>query len=123
MRIIVLISISLLFSINSIAQPKLVFSDAKKNFGFVKQGKLIEMKFEFTNEGNQPLVLTESKVECSCTEVVLPKDPIMPKQKSFVLIKFNTLTVFDRQDRIVEIQSNASNNPQKIRFKGVVLKK
>lgn len=123
MRIIVLISISLLFSINCIAQPKLVFSDAKKNFGFVKQGKLIEMKFEFSNEGNQPLVLTESKVECSCTEVVLPKDPIMPKQKSFVLIKFNTLTVFDRQDRIVEIQSNASNNPQKIRFKGVVLKK
>jgi len=105
------------------AQAKLVFSDTKKSFGFVKQGRVVEIKYEFTNEGNQPLILSESKVECSCTEVVLPKDPIMPKQKSFVLIKFNTLTVFDRQDRIVEIQSNASNNPQKIRFKGVVLKK
>ncbi len=123
MRILSYISVGLFLSIHCIAQSKLVFSDAKKNFGFVKQGKIIEMKYEFVNEGNQPLILSESKVECSCTEVVLPKDPIMPKQKSFVLVKFNTLTVFDRQDRIVEIQSNAVNNPQRIRFKGVVLKK
>lgn len=123
MKTISFILVALFFSIHCIGQSKLVFIDAKKNFGFVKQGKVIEMKYEFVNEGNQPLILSESKVECSCTEVVLPKDPIMPKQKAFVLVKFNTLTVFDRQDRTVEIQSNAINNPQKIRFKGVVLKK
>lgn len=123
MRTLSFISVVLFLSMHCFGQSKLVFTDAKKNFGFVKQGKVIEMKFEFINEGNQPLVLSESKVECSCTEVILPKDPIMPKKKSFVFVKFNTLMVFDRQDRIVEIQSNASNNPQKIRFKGVVLKK
>jgi hypothetical protein len=30
--------------------------------------------------------------------------------------------VYDRQDRIVEVISNASNARQNIRFKGVVLK-
>jgi len=123
MRTLSFISVVLFLSTHCIAQSKLVFTDSKKNFGFVKQGKVIEMKYEFINDGNQPLILSESKVECSCTEVILPKEPIMPKQKSFVLVKFNTLTVFDRQDRTVEIQSNATNNPQKIRFKGVVLKK
>lgn len=123
MRILTVISVVLFLTLKSFGQPKLIFNDAKKNFGFAKQGKVIEMKFEFTNEGNQPLILSESKVECLCTEVILPKDPIMPKQKAFVLVKFNTLTVFDRQDRVVEIVSNAVNNPQKIRFKGVVLRK
>lgn len=117
------IVVLLLISIVVTAQPKLWFLDAKKNFGFVKQGKEIELKFEFENKGNQALILMDSKVTCSCTEVILPKEPILPQQKSFVLIKFNTTTVYDRQDRVVEIYSNASNNPQKIRFKGVVLRK
>ena len=39
-----------------------------------------------------------------------------------VIVKFDTKSVYDRQDRIVEIISNAKNSNQKIRFKGVVLK-
>ncbi|MCD6065282.1 MAG: Lipoprotein [Bacteroidetes bacterium] len=105
-----------------LSQPVLKFSDAKKNFGFVKQGKQVELKFELTNTGDQPLILSDYKVECSCTVVTLPKAPVLPKQKAEVIVQFDTKTVYDRQDRVVQIFSNASNNPQKIRFKGVVLK-
>jgi hypothetical protein len=68
------------------------------------------------------LVLSDYKVECNCTSAILPKEPILPKQKAFVIVKFDTKNAFDRQDRVVQILSNASNNPQQIRFKGVVLK-
>lgn len=111
------------FAPNLAAQAILKFSDPKKNFGFVKQGKIVELEFEFTNTGNQPLIISDYKVECSCTSATFPSSPILPKQKGIVLVKFDTKTVYDRQDRIVEIISNASNSSERIRFKGIVLKK
>lgn len=107
----------------SFAQPQLKFKDLKKNFGFVKKGELVVMEYEFTNNGNQPLLITETKVECSCTNIESPKQPIAPGQSEKIVVKFDTKTVYDRQDRTVEVISNASNSSQKIRFKGVVLNK
>lgn len=78
------------------------------------------MEFHFTNTGNQPLIITDAKVECSCTTVEFPKQPVAPNQSGVVVVLFDTKTVYDRQDRIVELLSNAK--PVKIRFKGVVLK-
>ena len=105
------------------AQAVLKFSDSRKNFGFVKQGKVVEMKYELTNKGNQPLIISDYKVECSCTTVSFPKDPVLPNQKAIITVSFDTKTVFDRQDRVVEIYSNSLPDPYKLRFKGVVLKK
>lgn len=109
-------------SLISYAQPQLKFTETKKSFGFVKKGEVITIEFEFTNTGNQPAIITEAKAECSCTVVEFPKQPIAPNQSAKVIVKFDTKTVYDRQDRIVEIISNAKNSNQKIRFKGVVLK-
>ena len=105
------------------AQPSLKFSDSKQNFGFVKQGKIVNLEFSFTNTGNQPLLITETKVECSCTTIEKPGQPIPPGQKGIIKVEFNTTSVYDRQDRMVEIISNDPKSPTKIRFKGVVLKK
>jgi hypothetical protein len=107
---------------NAFAQPQLKFADTKKSFGFVKKGEVVKLEFEFTNEGNQPLIITGAKVECSCTTVEFPKQPVAPAQTSKITVSFDTKSVYDRQDRIVEIISNAKNPGQKIRFKGVVLK-
>ncbi|MBS1634648.1 MAG: DUF1573 domain-containing protein [Bacteroidetes bacterium] len=104
------------------AQSKLRFTDTKKNFGFVKRGELVKMDFSFKNEGTTPLIITECKVECSCTTIEFPKAPIAPGQTGIIQVSFDTKTVYDRQDRTVEIFSNAPGSPHKIRFKGVVLK-
>lgn len=104
------------------AQAILSFKRHKESFGFVKKGELVKVEFKFVNTGNQPLIITEAKVECSCTTVEYPKQPIAPNQSGVVLVLFDTKSVYDRQDRVVEIISNASNSSEKIRFKGVVLK-
>ena len=109
-------------SLISYAQPQLKFTDTKNNFGFVKKGEVVNIEFDFTNTGNQPAIITDAKVECSCTTIEFPKQPIAPNQSAKIIVKFDTKTVYDRQDRIVEIISNAKNSTQKIRFKGVVLK-
>ena len=106
----------------SYAQANLKVADAKKSFGFVKKGEVVKIMYTFTNTGNQPLVITDAKAECSCTSIDFPKQPITPGQTNTITVSFDTKSVYDRQDRTVEIVSNAKNGVQKIRFKGVVLK-
>ncbi len=108
-------------SANVYGQAILKFKDTKKNFGFVKKGELVKVKFEFTNVGNEPLLILDSKTECSCTTIDFPKTPILPNTTSEITVIFDTKPVYDSQDRVVEIISNAKNKVQKIRFKGVVL--
>lgn len=119
------VAILLLFGVSAktVAQAKLKFEDPKKNFGFVKKGEIVSLEYDFTNEGNEPLLITDAKAECSCTSVEFPKQPIAPGQKQKITVKFDTKSVYDRQDRIVEVFSNSKNSPGSIRFKGVVLKK
>src|ERR1700758_5267118 len=89
----------------AIAQPQLQFSDAKQNFGFVKKGEQVKLNYKFTNNGNQPLAITDVKVECSCTKVIWPKTPILPGKSEVIEVLFDTTPTYDRQDRIVEIFS------------------
>ncbi|HXD94145.1 MAG TPA: DUF1573 domain-containing protein [Bacteroidia bacterium] len=104
------------------AQAQLKFTDTKKSFGFVKKGEQVKLSYEFTNTGNQPLVIIDAKAECSCTKVTWPKEPILPGKSNNIEVLFDTSPTYDRQDREVEVFSNDAKSPQKIRFKGVVLK-
>ena len=104
------------------AQPQLKFADTKQNFGFVKKGEQVKLSYQFTNTGNQPLVITDAKAECSCTKVNWPKEPTLPGKSNSIEVMFDTSPTYDRQDRVVEVFSNDPKSPQKIRFKGVVLK-
>lgn len=104
------------------SQPQLKFNIIKKNFGFVKKGDVVNIEYDFTNTGNQPLIITTANVQCTCTTVNFPTQPIMPNESSKITVHFDTKSVYDRQDRVVEIISNAKTPLQKIRFKGVVLK-
>lgn len=112
----------LFISLLGFSQPQLKFKDTKINFGFVKKGDIVTIEYNFVNIGSEPLIITQANVECSCTTIYFPKQPIAPNQRDKVIVKFDTKSVYDRQDRIVEIISNAKNSNQKVRFKGIVLK-
>ncbi len=115
------LSLLLSFSTYIYAQPQLKFKDTKKSFGFVKKGEIVKVEFPFSNTGNESLELYEAKAECSCTTVDFPKYPVKPNETDTLTVYFDTKSVYDRQDRIIEVISNAKVPKQKIRFKGVVL--
>ncbi len=104
------------------SQAQLKFTETKKKFEDVKKGELVVLAYDFTNAGNEPLIISDHKVECSCTSVEYPKQPIAPGQGGKVIVRFDTKTVWDWQDRVVEIISNSKNKSTKIRFKGNVIK-
>lgn len=104
------------------AQAKIKFtSETKKDFGKVKKGDIVSAEYEFVNEGDQPLIITNYEVECSCTTADFPKQPIAPGQAGKVTVKFDTKSAYDRQDRKVVLISNAKNSAS-VRIKCFVQK-
>lgn len=101
---------------------EICFSGDKYNFGFVHEGEIVTILYDFKNTGAEPLIISDYKVECGCTVMEKPIKPIMPGEKSVLKITFDTHEKYDRQDRTVEVISNAKNSPTTLRFKGVVLK-
>ena len=109
------------FAFNASAQAKIKFIETKKDLGKVKKGDLVSAEYEFKNEGDQPLIITGYEVECSCTTVDFPKQPVAPGQNGKLTVKFDTKSAYDRQDRKVEIISNAKNSAS-VRIKCFVQK-
>jgi len=110
------------FSLVCIAQPVISFEKPTQHLGFVHQGDTVTFQYSFTNTGNQPLIISDTKVQCGCTVVEKPTQPILPGQKSQIQVKFITNSAIDRQDRTIIVISNASNSSVELRFKCVVLK-
>lgn len=118
------INITILIICGHVGMAQAIMSIDKNmhHFGFVRQGDTLHFQYKFTNTGNQPLVITGAKVECGCTVVNKPPNPVLPGKQDSIQVIFHTNDAIGRQDRTVTVLSNASNSPVIIRFKCVVLK-
>jgi len=94
--------------------------DPKYNFGTVQQGKIVKIEYFFENTGKCPLIISDIEVTCGCTVADFPHYPIKQGDSGMILITFNTKEKYDKQDRSVEVISNASNSPTKLRFLGEI---
>jgi hypothetical protein len=86
-------------------------------FPDTKEGVLLTHTYKFKNIGNEPLIISNYKVACSCTKVDFPKAPVMPNQTAEIKVSFDTNGKYGYQDRVIYIYSNAKKNPVKLRFK------
>ena len=102
-----------------------VLSFYSNTFSFpdTKEGVLLKCDFKFINSGNTPLLITDYKVACSCTKLIYPKVPILPGKEGLVTLHFDTNQKYGYQNRVVEVYSNASKKPEKIRIKVNVIPK
>ncbi len=101
---------------------QITFDKVKLCFGFVHEGDTVNLNYRFSNTGDKPLMISDYKVECGCTVMEKPDHAILPGETYILKVTFDTHEKYDRQDRTVEVISNATNSPTELRFKGVVLK-
>ena len=99
---------------NAPAKPGAAFKFVEEthDFGVINRGPIANYSFEFTNTGDQPLIIMDVKPSCGCTNVDWPKAPVRPGEKGKISlgIKSNELHgVFHKE---VYILSNAVNNPR-----------
>lgn len=107
-----------------IANPEIKFDADKFDYGKVRIGSAVNHIFVFTNQGDQPLIITKVVPSCGCQVASFTKEPVKPGEKGEINVKFDTknrpigfnlkqLTVF----------SNARNSPHTLILRGEIQKK
>jgi hypothetical protein len=103
--------------------PKISFSKEVHDYGNIKYDGDPNCSFEFTNTGDEPLIISNAKGSCGCTVPEWPKEPIAPGASASIKVKYDT----NRPGAInksVTITSNAVNvegGIVTVRIKGEVM--
>ena len=111
MKKILLIVCILAFNFNTFSQEKTAeinFKTTEIDYGVIEKGSNGIRDFEFTNDGNSPLIITNVKSTCGCTIPKKPNKPILPGESEKIQVKYDTNRIgFIRKSIIVS--SNAQN--------------
>ena len=105
--------------------PKIEFK-AENNtidYGTVVRGSDSGVRtFEFTNTGDEPLVITNVRSSCGCTVPSRPQAPIMPGKSDKIEVKYNMNP--GPISRTITVETNATNvtgGTVALRIKGKVV--
>ena len=91
------------------------------NYGKIALGSDGNRVFEFTNVGDQPLIIERIKPACGCTLAKKPEKPIMPGENGIIEVGYDTKRPGGFTKGIT-IFSNAKNKRKVIKIKGYISK-
>lgn len=101
--------------------PKIEFVEKNHDFGDVPfKGEAI-VDFKFTNNGDQPLVLSNVKASCGCTTPSWPRGEVKPGESEVIKVQYRTTSRAGSFNKSVTVYSNGSESPVILRIKGTVL--
>ncbi len=106
------------FTVN--AQAKIEFKSEVIDYGTIEKGANGVRVFEFTNTGNEPLIISKVSSTCGCTIPKKPKDPILPGKTGEIEVKYDTNRVNPIRKTITVI-SNAETPTVALKIKGEVI--
>lgn len=118
-QLITMLCIGLL-SLSMHAQAKIEFKSDTIDYGTIEKGSNGVRVFEFTNTGDEPLIISQVKSSCGCTIPKKPKDPILPGKTGEIEVKYDTNRVNPIRKTITVI-SNAETPTVALKIKGLVV--
>jgi len=93
-----------------VAQPKIEFKATDNTIDYETVSRESDngvRVFEFTNTGNEPLLITNAQSTCGCTVPSFSKEPIAPGASGKIEVKYNMNPGPIR--KTITIECNASN--------------
>lgn len=87
------------------------FEETTFDFGVVNDGEKVSHTYNFTNTGNEPLILSDAKGSCGCTVPKWPREPIAPGASSQITVEFDSKNKAGKRNQKVTVTSN-TNPPQ-----------
>ncbi len=103
--------------------PEITFGELTHDYGTIYVNGDGAYDFEFTNTGNEPLILSKPRSSCGCTVPTWPKEPILPGETSKIKVTYNTRKA-GNFNKTVTVYSNAKNKSTVLlRIKGKVVQK
>lgn len=99
----------------------MVFVSETIDYGTIAHNADGKREFVFTNNGNKPLIITNTQGSCGCTVPTSPKEPIAPGAKGVIGVKYATDRV-GPFTKTVTVTSNATGQPTTLlTIKGTIL--
>lgn len=95
------------------------FDASNFDFGKIKQNVPVTHKFEFTNTGKVPMMITNVQASCGCTTPDWSKEPIAPGSKGFIKATYSAATV-GAFNKAVTVTANIPNGTVQLIIKGEV---
>ena len=103
--------------------PEISFKKTTHDYGTIEINGDGTYNFEFTNTGNEPLILSKPRSSCGCTVPQWPKEPILPGESSEIKVTYSTRKA-GPFNKTVTVYSNCKSKPTiLLRIKGKVEKK
>lgn len=96
------------------------FEKTEYDFGTITEGDVVEHVFTFTNTGEAPLIIEDTKVQCGCTVPEVPKAPIKPGETGQIRVKFNSANKRGEMVKPVTIFANTNPKETKVQLVGKV---
>lgn len=90
---------------------QMTFKTDEYDFGKVKSGASVTHEYEFTNTGQENLIIANAKGSCGCTVPQWPKEPIAPGKTGVIKVVFDSKGKSGPQSKRVTITAN-TNPPQ-----------
>ena len=109
-----------LISITINAQAKIEFKSETIDYGTIEKGSNGVRIFEFTNTGDEPLIVSKVSSSCGCTIPKKPKDPILPGKTGVIEVKYDTNRVNPIR-KTITVLSNAETPTVALKIKGLVV--
>ncbi len=103
-------------------KPEFKFNEEKHDFGKIPQGTPVTTIFEFTNIGQEPLILTNVQPTCGCTIADFTKTPVKNGDKGVIKITYNAAFAAPFTKTIV-VTSNATTPTKNLVIVGEVVAK
>lgn len=125
----VLLITAILINASVLAQigPKIEFKDKDNTIDYGKVNKEDDngvRSFEFTNTGDEPLIISNVQSTCGCTVPSKPTEPIAPGKTGKIEVKYNMNPGPIRKTITVETNAvNAEEGRVVLKIKGEVIAK
>ena len=111
---------SLLVATAGFAQGDLKFKTDLHDFGTIEEGVQATYKFEFTNVGTEPVVISNVQPSCGCTTPTWTKEPVLPGKKGEITASYNSNGRPNAFNKTITVTSNAKTPSLVLTLKGVV---
>ena len=106
------------------AQPSLQFDKNTHDFGeILEENGPVNFKFEFTNLGTAPVIISNVKASCGCTTPGWTKEPVMPGKRGFIEAQYNPLNRPGSFRKSLTIYSNSKDGNSTVYIQGKVTPK
>lgn len=100
------------------------FEQTIYDFGNIREdGGKVSHEFVFTNEGNDPIKITEARAECGCTIPEYPKNEIAPGESGVIKVTYNPLGRPGGFTKVVRVRCTGNPGKVNLKIRGTVLPK